>query len=200
MLIELDGTGAGGVAGLTLGAGSDGSTIRGLIINRFGLNGIQIDSTNNLIVGNWIGVDATGTLDRGNANDGITISANNNTIGTLAAADRNLLSGNDDEGVDVDPGVTGIVIRGNYIGTNAMGTAAVPDGILRQIPIRAGRGWMGSAPSFKETSYPGTRIGAIYVNGSGQRALRQPDRHRCSRHGQHREQRGRHSDCWRKQP
>jgi hypothetical protein len=95
LMIELDGTNAGNVDGLTLGAGSAGSTITGLIINRFGHNGIQINSTNNLIVGNWIGVDSTGTLDYGNGRlstgDGITISANDNTIGTLAVADRNLL-------------------------------------------------------------------------------------------------------------
>jgi hypothetical protein len=104
LLIELDGTGAGSANGLWLGAGSDGSTIRGLVINRFSLDGIQINSTNNLIVGNWIGVDSAGTADLGNAVDGITISANNNTIGSASAADRNLISGNNDEGVDVDPG------------------------------------------------------------------------------------------------
>ena len=75
-------------------------------------------------------MNSAGTADLGNATDGITINANNNTIGTSAAADRNVMSGNDDEGVDVDPGVTGIVIKGNYIGTNAMGTAAVPNGDL----------------------------------------------------------------------
>ena len=35
LTIELNGTGAGSVDGLTLGAGSAGSTIRGLVINRF---------------------------------------------------------------------------------------------------------------------------------------------------------------------
>ena len=74
-------------------------------------------------------MNAAGTVDLGNATDGITIDANNNTIGTSAAADRNVISGNDDEGVDVhSAGLTGVVIKGNYIGTNAMGTAAVPDG------------------------------------------------------------------------
>ena len=111
-----------------LARGSAGSTIRGLVINRFSLSGIQIDSTNNLIVGNWIGVDSTGTVDLGNTVDGITISANNNTIGTSAAADRNILSGNDDEGVDVGPGINATVIRGNYIGTNATGTAVIGNG------------------------------------------------------------------------
>jgi Domain of unknown function (DUF4347) len=48
LTIELNGTGAGSANGLWLGAGSDGSTIKGLVINRFSLDGIQIDSTGNL--------------------------------------------------------------------------------------------------------------------------------------------------------
>ena len=128
LTIELNGTGAGSANGLTLGGGSTGSTIRGLVINRFSLSGIQLDSANNLIAGNWIGVDSTGTVDLGNTVDGITISANTNTIGTSAAADRNILSGNNDEGVDVGPGINATVIRGNYIGTSATGTAVIGNG------------------------------------------------------------------------
>ena len=164
--IELNGVGAGGVNGLTLGAGSDGSTIRGLIINQFGLNGIQINSTNNIIIGNWIGVDSTGTLDRGNTVDGITISANNNTIGTLAAADRNVLSGNDDEGLDVDPGVTGAMIQGNYIGTNSAGTAAVPNAIVAD-PDSGGARLEGDGAVFQGNLVSGNLNWGVYVNGTG---------------------------------
>ena len=128
LTIELNGTGAGSANGLTLGAGSDGSTIRGLVINRFSLSGIQINSTNNLIFGNFSGTDSTGTVDLGNTLDGITVSGNSNTIGGSAPADRNLFSGNNDEGVDVDPGFIGNDIIGNYIGTNASGTSGVGNG------------------------------------------------------------------------
>ena len=166
LLIELNGTGAGSANGLVLGAGSDGSTIRGLVINRFSLSGIQVNSTNNLIVGNWIGVDATGTLDRGNTVDGITISANNNTIGTLAAADRNVLSGNNDEGVDVDPGVTGVVIQGNYIGTNVTGTAAVPNGLASD-PDSGGARLDGNGIIFRNNLVSGNLNWGVYVTGTG---------------------------------
>ncbi len=126
-LIELNGAGAGaGANGLWLTA--SGVTVRGLIINRFSASGLQISGTNALVAGNWLGLDATGTLDRGNAVDGITTSANNATIGGTAAADRNVSSGNDDEGVDVDPSIAGVVIKGNYIGTNWNGMAAVGNG------------------------------------------------------------------------
>src|SRR2546426_604464 len=91
ILIELNGTGAGtAVNGLTLGAGSDGSTIRGLAINRFqadsSLNGgvgILIESDGNTIVGNFVGTNSAGTAEMPNGGDGIRIvDASNNQIGS----------------------------------------------------------------------------------------------------------------------
>ncbi len=133
-LIELDGTGAGGATGLTLS--SNGSTVRGFVINRFG-NGIRISGDNNLVAGNWIGLDATGSLDRGNTTDGIILvtGAADNTIGGTGANDRNVISGNDDDGISID-GASGTIVIGNYIGTNAQGTAAVGnsgDGVAIQL-------------------------------------------------------------------
>ena len=123
-LIMLNGSGAGGTAnGLTISnAPSTGSEIRGLIISNFGQDGIQITAgANNVWVhGNWIGLDATGAA-AGNLNDGIDISATGTTIGGAAAADRNVISDNTRFGI-VTSGA-GTVIQGNYIGTNATGTA-----------------------------------------------------------------------------
>jgi hypothetical protein len=63
ILIQLDGTSAGaGADGLTLGAGSAGSTIKGLDITNFQGNGIVVQSNGNFILGNFIGVDPTGTM------------------------------------------------------------------------------------------------------------------------------------------
>ena len=125
--IELTGTDlSGGENGLTLSA--DNSTIQGLVINNFPGNGIQINGNTNLIKGNWIGIDVQGTNPAGNGVDGITISGNNNTIGGTTATDRNVISDNPDEGVDVDGGMTGNIIIGNFIGTNAAGDVAIPNG------------------------------------------------------------------------
>lgn len=77
LLIELDGSGVGGgvlkvgIAGLKLGAGSDGSTIQGLVINRFSGDGILVQSDGNTIAGNFIGTNPAGTMGGtffGNAN------------------------------------------------------------------------------------------------------------------------------------
>ena len=132
-IVELDGSLAGGNALTLLGGGS---TVRGFVINRFG-NGVYIASDSNLVAGNWIGLDATGTLDFGNTVDGVVLIAGtaNNTIGGTGVNDRNVISGNGDDGVSID-GASGTVVIGNYIGTNAAGTAVIGnagDGVAIQL-------------------------------------------------------------------
>jgi len=124
-VVELDGTSAGAaVNGLNITAG--GSTVKGLVINRFGGDGIQL-STNggNTIQGNYIGTDATGTADVGNSSVGVYIvGVPGNTIGGTAAGAGNVISGNNSIGVFIAGSAAGgNTIQGNYIGTDATGTA-----------------------------------------------------------------------------
>ncbi|MCA9423135.1 MAG: DUF4347 domain-containing protein, partial [Nitrospira sp.] len=80
-VIELNGASAGaGVHGLTISTGS-GSTIRGLVINRFGGDALNINADNVTVVGNYLGTDVTGTVDLGNGDDGIDYDGNNAIIG-----------------------------------------------------------------------------------------------------------------------
>ena len=77
-----------------------------------------------MVSGNYIGTDATGLLDRGNTAPGgrgiYIFNSANNTIGGTTAAERNVISGNDNEGLLLEgAGTTGNVIRGNYIGVKA---------------------------------------------------------------------------------
>src|SRR5262245_34277278 len=66
-VIVLNGASAGGVSGLDFEAGSDGSTVQGLVIQKFGVDGILLNGTSgNLIVGNKIGTDVFGTAVLGN--------------------------------------------------------------------------------------------------------------------------------------
>ena len=75
LLIELDGSLAGeGTTGLHVAAGN--STVRGLVINRFGGDGIVLDgsgSTGNIVAGNYVGTDASGTAALGNGASGIAL-------------------------------------------------------------------------------------------------------------------------------
>ncbi|MGY8871988.1 MAG: LamG-like jellyroll fold domain-containing protein, partial [Pseudomonadales bacterium] len=125
-LIAIDGSSAGVVNGLWLQAGSDGSTIRGLQILNAGNDGITIDSSNNLIAGNYIGTD--GIADLGSTYDGIRISGSNNIIGGTTASDRNVIAGNNDDGIQLQSTATGTIIAGNYIGVNASGLASIGNG------------------------------------------------------------------------
>lgn len=87
-------------------------------------------TTGTHVLGNHVGVDATGSADLGNSGTGVAISfASGNTIGGLTAAARNVISGNDFGGIQINgAGATGNLVQGNYIGTNAAGSAAVGNG------------------------------------------------------------------------
>jgi RHS repeat-associated protein len=124
--IELDGTSAGGsVDGLLLIGGSSGTTIRGLVINRFLRSGIHLvfGSNNNVIEGNLIGTDASGTVDRGNG-IGVLMDFNSssNRFGGTTPAARNVISGNNGSGVSVAGVVHTNQFLGNLIGTDISGT------------------------------------------------------------------------------
>ena len=129
-LIELNGASAGaGVNGLTILAGN--CTIRSLVINRFGNNGITLQAGGgNIIEGNFLGTNASGAGALGNGFNGIGLydGTSNNRIGGTTAAARNVVAGNG-QGILFNNGtMTGNVLLGNYIGTNAAGTAALPNG------------------------------------------------------------------------
>ena len=81
-----------------------------------------------VVQGNFIGTDVTGTKALGNAGSGVEIDggAANNTIGGTTAGARNVISGNGDSGVLITgAGTTGVVIEDNYIGTDVTGTKAL---------------------------------------------------------------------------
>jgi titin len=93
-------------------------------------------ANNNEIAGNFIGTDATGTLALGNG-DGIysDFGGDHNIIGTNSdgvgdAAERNIISGNNFDGIDfrASSGNDYNTIAGNYIGTDVSGTQPLGNG------------------------------------------------------------------------
>ena len=128
-LIELDGLGIGSSGtGNALVIRAGGSTVRGLAIGNF-RNGVGISlisCDNNVIQANYVGLGADGTTPRQN-NRGIVLTGSaNNAIGGTTAASRNVISGNASVGVEISG--SGNVVQGNYIGTNAAGTAQLANG------------------------------------------------------------------------
>ena len=83
----------------------------------------------NVIQGNYIGTDVTGTLDLGNTQNGIALAGSGDlTIGGHVADAGNVISGNNFDGISIGAGANGVTIQGNYIGTNAAGTGAIANG------------------------------------------------------------------------
>jgi hypothetical protein len=116
-------------SGNTIGTGLTGGG--NLISGNSPLYGILLSgaaASSNVIAGNLIGTNAAGTAAQGNGLSGIFITggATHNTIGGTSSSERNVLSGNGNDGVSIfGPGTSGNVVEGNYIGTDAAGTSAL---------------------------------------------------------------------------
>ncbi|HZE73418.1 MAG TPA: Calx-beta domain-containing protein, partial [Pyrinomonadaceae bacterium] len=130
-LIVVNGSNTTNSLGLRITAGN--STVRGLVINGFMFQAINIDTNgNNVIAGNYIGTNAAGTgpVPSPNDNIGVYVKSANNVIGGMTAADRNVISGNNapngGAGIWIDSiAATGNKVIGNYIGTDASGMTSV---------------------------------------------------------------------------
>jgi hypothetical protein len=111
------------------------------VISGNGGNGIGIYGANaNQIAMNFIGTDASGTIRRGNAKNGILVTngAVGNVIGGQATGGNdptgdvfvrppqgNLISGNGANGVLITNGATQNLLSGNFVGTSASGNSAL---------------------------------------------------------------------------
>ncbi len=100
-----------------------------------GGSGIGISSSDNVVQGNRIGVDATGHYALPNRFEGISIGGGSrNMIGGDDPLQRNLISGNEKSGIAIWYNVTeGVgsannIIQGNYIGTDVAGSFAIGNG------------------------------------------------------------------------
>ena len=114
--------------GIWNGAGAN-AVLNNVISGNAGNAGIRIGSANNNIVqGNLIGLNASGTAALPNGWHGIGIygSSQSNLIGGSLSSQRNVIAGNSQQGVLIsDTGTIGNTIQGNYIGLNAAGTVAI---------------------------------------------------------------------------
>jgi CSLREA domain-containing protein len=165
--VQLDGSGAGIDADGPIIQGASDITIRGLIINRFDHSGIFLTSTdgsdNNKIEGNFIGTSATGTADLGNGSAGVEIKGLNdgNVVGGNLEEKRNLISGNDGDGVFAGTDGTDTIQR-NLIGTDKTGIKDLHNGTdnngeIVNLAVRTASSRTTSSPSTPPT---GCRSGA----------------------------------------
>lgn len=111
----------------------------GNVISANGTQGVLLTgqgSQRNVICGNLIGLDASGTLARGNSLNGVmlTSGASYNVIGTADSLTRNVLSANGGNGLRItDAGTHDNVVQGNLIGSDVTFSAV----------SSLGNGWAG---------------------------------------------------------
>ena len=89
---------------------------------------VCLGGSRNAIQGNFIGTDVTGTTDLGNGAHGVLLlRATDSIVGGTEATSRNVISGNDYSGIQVQDGSAN-TIQGNLIGTDVTGTADLGNG------------------------------------------------------------------------
>ena len=125
-VIEIDGsltlTDATGIA-INIGH----STIRGLVIHSFLTNSdiVMWGTGNNVVEGNFLGVDPSGTSKRTTTNSVHVYAISNNIIGGTTPAARNVISGNTNPAVALNAGASNNFVQGNFIGTDLTGSVAL---------------------------------------------------------------------------
>ena len=132
----------------------------------FGQNG-TLGGSGHHVQGNLIGTDATGGNEIGGAQDGIetTGAATSVTIGGTTAASRNVVSGNGSYGIRFANG-TGLVVQGNFIGTDVTGLAPLGNHQYGILAEAAGVTIGGSAPGSGNVVCANATSG-MSINGAG---------------------------------
>ncbi len=171
------------IGGTAAGAGNviSGNGTNDGTLGTFNGAGVEINGSfspvsGNVVQGNLIGTDKTGSVKLGNLWSGVLIvndfnyvyatGALNNTIGGTVAGAGNVISGNGNHGVEIGGAdVSGNVVQGNFIGVNKAGTGVLGnarDGIL-----------IDASPT--NNTIGGTAAGAgNVISGNGSQYRRQP--------------------------
>ncbi len=133
-------------------------------------DGIRIvgsDTTGNVVVGNYVGLDPSGTNYYRNQY-GIWLSAPGNTVGGSTEGERNVISANYWVGVLISGTVaTNNIIAGNYIGTNAAGAAGLPNLIGVELTAGANGNTIGGDTAGERNVISANSDTGVYLMGSG---------------------------------
>jgi parallel beta-helix repeat protein len=157
ILIELEGSASSGGSGLRIMLAAAGSTVRGLVLNRWSSQCLELNG-GTTVTGSFIGTDPSGlTAPLPEVGDGIWGPGASTTVGGAAPADRNVISGNL-HAVNL-PAANGHVL-GNLIGLDATGEKALPN--LHGV-------WMQASPNalIESNVVSGNKFEGIVLNSGG---------------------------------
>jgi hypothetical protein len=158
---------AAGGANNTIGGTAAGA--RNLISGNIGNGVLMSDTSNNRILGNYIGTNVNGTAALPNTLAGIAFNdfafgSLDNVIGGTSVGARNIISGNLGSGVEMIGESINNQVQGNYIGTDASGSSALANAVdgVRLASSQSGgpQAIIGGAPAARNV-----------ISGNGQRGI-----------------------------
>jgi hypothetical protein len=121
---------------------------------------------NNVIQGNYIGVEINGTATLGGTGSGISTQQDaGTTIGGTTAGAGNVISGCA-QGTAISLGGTGELVQGNLIGTNAAGTAAIGNKLGVALITNVANSMLGGTILGASNTISGNGTG-VELDGSG---------------------------------
>ena len=166
-VIELSGAASsGGTIGLRFVVGA--STLRGMAVNRFPIQAIELDSGSNTIQGNFVGTDVTGTLARGSGSSSgsILVKSAGNVIGGTNSGNGNVISGGNGHGIYL-LNASNNLVQGNFIGVNASATAALGNANDGIVLYGSGGNLIGGATPAARNVISGNGSSGIFLTGTG---------------------------------
>lgn len=166
--------------GLFLDTGSDGSTIKALVLNGFSGDAIHIQSDNNTVQGNCIGTDQTcmsGVPAEANG-FGIVIASggSNNLIGgsrssaSLCDSDCNVIANSANTGVQINgsrANSTNNSVTGNFIGVVRDASAGLANGGDGIEILGATANFVGGVNAGEQNLISGNGLAGVLISGSG---------------------------------
>jgi Thrombospondin type 3 repeat/Right handed beta helix region len=124
------------------------------------------DATGNTVIGNFVGTNPGGTAvpaEGGNQN-GIVVGGSNNTVGGDTAAERNIISGNNNIGVFIVSFATANTVTGNYVGPDVTGTTDLSNASGIHVAFGAPSNTIGGTEVGEANLISGNDIG-VFLDG-----------------------------------
>lgn len=179
--VASSGTGAlgNGASDVAIFQGASSNTVGGTsagarnVISAAGVYGVYISdagTNGNVVEGNFIGTDASGSISLGNAANGVIVQAGatNTTIGGTVAGSGNVISGNRGYGILIKGvGTEKNVVAGNLIGTNAAGSASAANSWGVFISAGATFNTIGGTSASARNTISGNAWTGLELNGQG---------------------------------
>ncbi len=164
--VVLNGSHAGaGVNGLTITAGS--STVKGLAIGGFAGDGlVLLGAGGNIVAGDYLGTDFSGSGTPGNVGSGLSVLSDDNVIGGTTAAASNVISGNQGSEVNIADGNNNVV-EGNFIGSDPGGFSIFAN--ATGVSVGGMNNLIGGTTAAARNLISGNTVTGVHVAGAGNR-------------------------------